>query len=93
MTPVHTLNATLGYANDGFSWSVTGRYQSLRYLAVANAQYLPDVFVVDAFVKELIAKGWSAFLSVDNLFGAQYQIISGYPMPNTSIRIGLTASF
>lgn len=93
MTPVHKLNATLGYAGDGFSWSVTGRYQSLRYLMLANAAYLPDVLVVDAIVKKILSKGWVSYLAVDNLFGAQYQVVNGYPMPGTSIRVGLAASF
>jgi outer membrane cobalamin receptor len=92
-TPVHTLSATLGYAADGLSWSVTGRYQSLRYLAEANAQYLPDFFVVDAIVQRSFSKGWVGYLAVDNLFGEQYQIVQGYPMPNTSIRMGLKATF
>jgi outer membrane cobalamin receptor len=92
-TPVHTLSATLGYAGDGLSWSVTGRYQSLRYLTEVNAQYLPDNFVVDAIVQRNLWKGWVAYLAVDNLFSEQYQIVLGYPMPNTSIRVGLKATF
>jgi outer membrane cobalamin receptor len=92
-TPVHTLSATLGYAGDVLSGSITGRYQSLRYLAEANAQYLPDFFVIDAVVQRNLWKGWVAYLAVDNLFGEQYQIEQGYPMPNTSIRVGLKATF
>ena len=64
----------------------------MPYLAVANAQYLPDVFVIDAFMK-VHRRRDERDLAVDNLFGAQYQIISGYPMPNTRYVFGLTASF
>jgi len=93
MTPVHTASATLAYAEDGLTWSVTGRYQSLRYLKIANAAYLPEVFTLDAAWKKRFARGWDASVAVDNLFGAQYQSVSGYPMPNTSIRLGITAAF
>jgi len=92
-TPVHALSTTLGYAGDGLSWAMTTRYQSLRYLAEANAQYLPDDLVVDVIVQRNLSKGWVAYLAVDNLFGEQYQIVEGYPMPNTSIRVGLKATF
>ncbi|OHD70567.1 MAG: hypothetical protein A2177_05800 [Spirochaetes bacterium RBG_13_68_11] len=93
MTPVHTLNATLAYAGDGLSGSMTARYMSLRFIKIANAAYLSDVLVLDAILKKDIAKGWVTYLAVDNLFGAQYQVVNGYPMPGTSIRMGLTASF
>jgi vitamin B12 transporter len=93
MTPVHAVNATLGYAGDGLSWSVTARYQGLRFLKIANAAYLPEFLVVDAVLRKTMAKKWEASLAVDNLFGAQYQVVDDYPMPGASLRMGLTARF
>jgi len=93
MTPVHALNAVLGYTGDGLSWSVTARYQGLRFLKIANAAYLPEFLVVDAILKKTIAKRWEAYLAVDNLFAAQYQVVDDYPMPGASVRTGLTARF
>lgn len=93
MTPVHALNATVGYEGDSLSWSVTARYQGLRFLKIANAAHLPEFLVVDAIVKKTIAKKWEAFMAVDNLFGAQYQVVDGYPMPGASVRLGITARF
>ena len=92
MTPVHTLNATLGYSGDPWSWSVTGRYLSLRYLTVSNSTYLSDAFVVDAIARRKMSDRWSAYLAIDNLFNEQYQMVDGYPMPGTQLRAGFAAT-
>jgi vitamin B12 transporter len=93
MTPVHTLNATLGFSRGGLSWSATGKFRSLRYLKTANQGYLPSDFTLDAVVKRKLSERWSVYFAVDNLFGEQYQMVSGYPMPGTKFRTGLEARF
>jgi outer membrane cobalamin receptor len=47
--------------------------------------------VLDAIVKKTLSEHWAAYLAVDNLFNEQYQMVSGYPMPGTELRAGITA--
>jgi outer membrane cobalamin receptor len=89
MTPVHTLNAVLGFAGKALSWSVTAKYESLRYLTTGNTSYLPSHFTVDGIVKREISKNLTAYLAVDNLFDEQYEMVEGYPMPGTELRLGI----
>jgi vitamin B12 transporter len=88
MTPVHSLKGTLAYDGARFSWSATAVYSSLRFLALANAAYLPAYATIDVFMRWEVSKGMSAYIAGDNLFDEQYQIIDGYPMPGTRIRLG-----
>jgi outer membrane cobalamin receptor len=89
LTPVHNLNGTLAYDKGPLSWSVTGKYSSLRFLTTANATYLPDYFTLDAFAKWKYSDAYAVYVAVDNLFGEQYQIVEDYPMPTTRIRLGM----
>jgi len=89
MTPVHNLNTTLAYQEGPLSWSVTGKYASLRYLTVANVTTLPDYFTLDAVAKWKLSPAVSTYVAVDNLFGEQYQTSEDYPMPGTKVRLGV----
>ena len=89
MTSVHSLNAVLGFAGDTLSWSVTAKYESLRYLTTGNTSFLPSHFTLDGIVKQKISKILTAYLAVDNLFDEQYEMVDGYPMPGTELRLGL----
>jgi outer membrane receptor for ferrienterochelin and colicins len=89
MTPVHSLNATLGYEAGRLAWSATLKYASLRFLTTANATNLPDYFTLDAVVKWKFDARYAAYLAVDNLFGEQYQLVQDYPMPGTELRMGI----
>jgi vitamin B12 transporter len=89
MTPVHTLNGTIAYAAERFSWSTTARYVGKRYLKLANAAFLPAYFTLDAAAKWKASKRYAAYIAADNLFDEEYEVVDGYPMPGTRIRIGL----
>jgi outer membrane cobalamin receptor len=88
MTPVHSLKAVVSGSKGPLSWSATATYASLRYLKTANAAYLPAYFTMDAMLRLELPRDASIFAAADNLFDEQYQIIEGYPMPGTRIRIG-----
>ena len=87
-TPVHSLNGTLGFKREGFSWSASAKFQSLRYLAVANTAYLNACFTLDLFLKQELDKNFALNLALTNLFDEQYQLVKGYPMPPTKISLG-----
>jgi outer membrane cobalamin receptor len=88
MTPVHSLNGELSYSRQGFSWSASAQYKSLRYLKTANVAYLPSFFTLNLYCKKQIAKGLSLYAAVDNLFDEQYELVSDYPMPGIQLRVG-----
>jgi vitamin B12 transporter len=89
MTPMHSLKTVLSGKLDDFSWSATGAFASLRYLKTANLAYLPAYFTLDLFARWKASGRLSIFAAADNLFDEQYEIIEGYPMPGTRLRIGL----
>jgi len=93
MTPVHKLNATLSYADEGFSWSATARYAGLRYLKLANVASLPAYFTLDATARWRASKRYAAYVALDNVFDEEYEVVEGYPMPGTRIRIGAELTF
>jgi outer membrane receptor protein involved in Fe transport len=88
MTPVHSLNGQLSYSRNGFSWSVSSQYKSLRYLKTANVAYLPSFFTLDLYCKKQVTKGLGLYAAVDNLFNEQYELVADYPMPGTRLRVG-----
>jgi outer membrane cobalamin receptor len=89
MTPVHSLNAILGYDDGPFSWSVTAKYSSLRFLTTGNVGYLPAWFTLDAIAKWKCSTHFAAYIAVDNIFDEQYEILDDYPMPGTRVRLGV----
>ena len=93
MTPVHSLKGTLSYEGARVSWSATAVYSGLRFLTTANAAYLPAYATVDILMRWEVSKGVSAYIAGDNLFDEQYQIVDGYPMPGTRIRLGTELKF
>jgi vitamin B12 transporter len=40
-----------------------------------------------------VSKALRAYLAVDNLLNTDYELVSGYPMPGTKIRLGGTLRF
>jgi vitamin B12 transporter len=89
MTSVHSLKGTLSFEGDRLSWSASARYASLRYLKTANVAYLPAYFTLDALVRWRVSKSASIYLAGDNLFDENYEIVDGYPMPGTKVRVGI----
>jgi outer membrane cobalamin receptor len=89
MTPMHSLKGSLAYEGRGLSWSASARYASLRYLKPANVAYLPAYFTLDALLRWKASAVISAYIAGDNLFDERYEIIDGYPMPGTRIRLGI----
>jgi outer membrane cobalamin receptor len=89
MTPVHSLKGVLSYEGPRVTWSTTVQYASLRYLKTANVAYLSDYFTLDAIVRWKATETMSVYAAIDNLFDEQYEIVDGYPMPGTKIRLGI----
>jgi len=50
---------------------------------------LPEYLLVNARVNVGIVSRLAAFLSVDNILDRRYEILAGYPMPGTTLMMGL----
>jgi len=89
--PRHQLNGGGRFRVGG----VTGRIGVQHVAGVYGADFaqnrLPDYTLVDARVGVRLADRYALYLSGDNLFDAEYQIIPGYPMPGREFTIGLRA--
>lgn len=93
MTPVHTASFGWGQTSKTFQWRAEGRYVGLRYLKTANSASLPAYFVADLSGRWPLGTQGALTLAADNLFGADYQTVSGYPMPGTRVRTAFEWTF
>jgi vitamin B12 transporter len=93
MTPVHSLKGSLSHEGERLSWSMTASYSSLRYLTIANVAYLPSHFTLDVIAHWKLSDRTSAYIAGDNLLDEKYEIVDGYPMPGTRIRLGVEFKF
>ena len=89
MLPLHQLDVGFIFNNDENSFSVTSHFQSLRYIKISNAAYMPAVFTMDLFYRRKLAEYLNIYFRLDNIFNTQYESAAGYPMPGTSLSIGL----
>ncbi len=83
---MHTVKFTTAYEFGFGSAALTGSYQS------KNAS-TKGFFLLDAVVNFTIAEDYEVYVAVDNLLNTSYQVVSGYPMPGTQLRIGAKAQF
>jgi vitamin B12 transporter len=88
MTPMHSLKSVVSGSRGRLSWSATAVSASLRYLKTANVAYLPAYFTLDLFARLRASDRMSFYSAADNVFDEQYEIIDGYPMPGTRLRLG-----
>jgi len=92
LIPVHSLNLGLDLQRGKSFFSLSTKYESLRYEKVSNASYLPSYTVVDVLYRRKY-RHVSWFAAVDNLFNEQYEVVPLYPMPGTFVRSGVELTF
>jgi len=92
LIPIHAGSLTLGRELGALAWSATGHYTGARFLKVANVGTLDAVFTLDALVRWSWTPGSQVYFAADNLFGQDYESVSGYPMPGTKLRAGVDFS-
>ncbi len=91
MIPLHEADFGFQY-NDGKNMIyVNAHFETLRYLKTSNIVYLPSHFVVNVRYRRQLSDRVGIFLGADNLFGENYEVVPGYPMPGLMIRTGLEA--
>jgi len=83
----HQLALGLG-ADLGAGWQ-----GDLGLRHVADRQTLPDYTVADATIRRFLSDGTEAYLRVENLFDADYQLWQGYGTSGRAFYVGLRRSF
>jgi len=92
LTPVHSLDLGINLQHGKNFFSLSTRYESLRYEKVSNASFLPSYTVVNALYRRSY-RHFSWFIAADNLFNEQYEVVPLYPMPGSFIRSGVEMTF
>lgn len=90
--PIHSLDGGLTYRDPSNTFSIQGHYQSLRYLKIDNEDTLPAYFTVNLRYQRRFSTGYALWLNIENLFDAEYEVVSGYPIPGFAFRIGMEYS-
>ena len=95
-TPVFTGMAKVSVEPGGSAAFYRHTYTGYRYTTTDNSQYL-EPFALGAVnlsyrAKQLPYAG-RVFVEVNNLWNAQYQVISNRPMPGINVQVGLSFQF
>ena len=88
--PRHTANSSLKISFKNYSVRYSFHYYGLRYTSSDNEKLLP-AYLVSNVILEARKSAWrsdfSCQLAIENLFGKEYQLSLGYPMPGRCIRM------
>jgi len=92
--PENRVGSLLSYAHpSGFKVQVEGEYNDVSYANPDNTNKVDDYFLLSLVVSKKISPRVELFAKGKNLFGEEYEIIDGFPMPQTTVTVGLKASF
>ncbi|MBU2495222.1 MAG: TonB-dependent receptor, partial [Candidatus Omnitrophica bacterium] len=92
--PENRVGSLLSYAHpSGFKVQVEGEYNDVSYANVDNTNKVDEYFLLSLVVSKKINPKVELFAKGENLFGEEYEIIDGFPMPQTTVTVGLKASF
>ena len=94
--PQHTQLHTLSIHYRKWVFEFLTQYTGLRYTSTDNSSSLPGFWLVNFQADYSFAKKWGnihCFGRVNNLLGAEYQVLSWRPMPLQSVQIGLNLQF
>ncbi len=85
----HRVILAITGAKDGWRWRVSPRYEGPRFVTIMNVTSLPGYFVLDASVTKAFENGFELSIEAKNILGESYETVEGYPMPGTSVSVGL----
>jgi len=82
----HTVKGSLFLTLDRFESVLSTEY-------LGKSSTLDSALLLNLSVTMQVSKALKAYLAVDNLLNTDYELVSGYPMPGTKIRLGGTLRF
>lgn len=91
--PMHTF--TIGITANWKSGNITlsGHFESERFLTVTNLQSLQGFFTLDLSFNQTFCKYFTVYATLNNAFNYMYQVMDGYPMPGGALLIGLKINY
>jgi len=90
--PVHRFGAGVEVLWNTGSLAITQKYEGERYATIVNAAPLAPYFTLDLSLTQRLGDSWTLLISGSNLLGANYQLIENYPLPRTTVSVGLRFS-
>lgn len=91
--PEHRASLTVRGSKKSWSWRVSPRYESARFVSVMNVASLPGFFVLDAGVQKRCGKNLEVSFEAKNVLSESYETVEGYPMPGASVSIGILYTY
>ncbi|MBN1524964.1 MAG: TonB-dependent receptor [Spirochaetales bacterium] len=93
LVPMWEAQAAVLWRDDVITLRLSGNFTSDRYTDNTLTDTLPPYFTLDASLRYTVMEWFILTLAVDNILNAQYQIVADYPMPGTTIRVGMELQF
>ncbi|MCX7786498.1 MAG: TonB-dependent receptor [Spirochaetes bacterium] len=87
--PMHRFGVGLEILWSTGSLVIEQKYESERYSTIVNATPLHPYFTIGVSFTQQLGGNWIFLLSGSNLLGANYQLIKDYPLPRTTISVGV----
>jgi len=91
--PEHTVTGSLELFWNKGSFSISGRFESIRYHDTANITKLKPVFLLNAGYNQKLGNNFTVFGSLRNILNTSYESFYDYPMPGITLTLGMRAAF
>jgi len=91
--PMHTFSLGITANWKSGNVTVTGHFESERFITVTNIESLPGFFKLDISFNQTFCKYFTLFANHTNCFNQMYQIQEGYPMPTGALQLGLKINY
>lgn len=91
--PLHTAALAAGYTSRSWHIELAARANGTRYADNDGTLLLDAYAVFDLRARKFFSAGFVLFGAVENLLNTQYEVLAGYSMPSTALRLGVEASF
>ncbi|MCL2764255.1 MAG: TonB-dependent receptor [Treponema sp.] len=90
--PEHILSGSLELGWKNGALTVSGHYESLRFHDIANHTALKPHFLLNASVNQKTGKNLTVFCALRNILNTSYESFFDYPMPGTTLTLGIRAA-
>nr|HPO49491.1 TonB-dependent receptor [Spirochaetota bacterium] len=91
--PAHTFSLGITANWQSGNITVTGHFESERFMTATNIESIPGFFKLDLSFNQTFAKYFTIYANLTNAFNNIYEVQYGYPMPTGALLIGLKINY
>ena len=91
--PMHTIGGALDIPWEKGSLIISAHFESLRYADTANITKLKPHLLLNMMANQKIGKHLAVFASLKNILNESYQSFYDYPMPGSTLTVGIKLNF